>query len=129
MATTPPTKAYKLRFDNRRGYLYAYVEGHVDSFEISKQYWMEIADECRKFDCSRVLVEEDIPEAISMGDAYELATEIPTLGFSRVKIAFVDRHADQVELNQFAELVATNRGIHGRFFTEFDEAEKWLLED
>ncbi len=129
MATTPPTKAYKLRFENRPGYLYAYVEGSKDSFEISKQYWMEVAAECRRTDCSRVLVEEDIPEAISMGEAYELATEIPTLGFSRIKIAFVDRYADQVELNQFAELVATNRGVNGRFFTQFDEAENWLLED
>ncbi len=129
MERTPPAKAYKIKFEHRPGYLYAYIEGKKDRFEISRQYWLEIAAECKKVACTRVLVEEDIPEAVSMGDAYELATEIPTLGFSKVKVSFVDRYADQVELNQFAELVATNRGLNGRFFTEFSEAEKWLLAD
>jgi hypothetical protein len=76
-----------------------------------------------------VLVEEDIPEAISISEAFELASQIPELGFSRIKIAFVDRYADQAELNEFAEIVATNRGAFGRFFIDLAEAEDWLLKD
>jgi len=41
------SKLYKLEFDERTDYLYAYVSGDKDNIEISTQYWREIADECR----------------------------------------------------------------------------------
>jgi hypothetical protein len=46
---------------------------------------------------------------------YRIAAELPEhlLG---IAIAFVDRHADQAELNSFGELVAQNRGVSGRYF-------------
>jgi hypothetical protein len=49
------------------------------------------------------------------------------MGFSDKKIAFVDRIADQAELNSFGELVAVNRGLNVKIFKSVDEAEKWLL--
>lgn len=121
-------KPYDIRFEHRAEYLYAYVSGEKDSVEISAQYWSEIAEECRKNNCQKILVEEDIPEAIaSVFEIYQFASELPRLGFAGIYIAFVDRYIEQNELNEFVELIAGNRGLKGRLFNDVNEAEKWLL--
>ncbi len=121
-------KPYDIRFENRAEYLYAYVSGDQDSVEISTRYWNEIAAECRKNNYKKVLVEEDIPEAVaSVFELYQFAAELPKLGFAGIYIAFVDRYIEQNELNEFVELVASNRGLKGRVFNDVTEAEKWLL--
>lgn len=49
------------------------------------------------------------------------------MGFFGIRIAFVDRYIEQMDLNRFGELVAINRGIYGKIFNKFTEAENWLL--
>ena len=51
-------KPYELSFEYRPEYLYAYVTGEEDSYEISKQFWLEIAAECKRSDVKKVLIEE-----------------------------------------------------------------------
>jgi hypothetical protein len=123
------SKPYELTLEYRPKYLYAFVRGEKDSYEISRQYWQEIADECNKSGIRKVLIEEDIKENISMSDMYRFASEIPELGFHGVRVAFVDRQESQHQLNQFGETVATNRGLVSRVFNNFAEAEKWLLSE
>lgn len=113
----------------RSRYLYAYVSGEHDSYEISRSYWQEVSDECARQKAARVLIEEDIREAVSMGEMYRLASEIPELGFFGIRIAFVDRYVEHQDLNQFGELVAVNRGLYGRLFNDIETAEKWLLSE
>lgn len=121
-------KLYDIRFEHRAEYLYAYVTGEEDNVEISTQYWTEIGEECRQNNYQKVLVEEDIKEAIaSVFELYQFAAELPKYGFAGIYIAFVDRYIEQNELNKFVELVATNRGLKGRVFNDVTEAEKWLL--
>jgi hypothetical protein len=122
-------KPYRISFENRSGYLYVYVSGEHDSYEISRRYWQEVADQCARLKAAKVLIEEDIPEVISMGEMYQLASEIPELGFFGIRIAFVDRYIEHQDLNQFGELVAVNRGLHGKIFNDLDAAEKWLLSE
>ena len=128
---TPPdsSKPYKLTFERRPQYLYAFVTAERDSYEISRQYWQEIADECKKSGIKKVLIEEDIAENISMPDMYKFCSEIPQLGFFGIRVAFFDRQPDQQQLNQFGETVATNRGLFSRVFNNFAAAEKWLLSE
>ena len=121
------SKLYKLKFEERKDYLYAHVSGDRDSLDISKQYWSEIADECQRIKYSKVLIVEDIRETVSMTEMYEICTEIPYMGFIGIKIAFVDKHIEQRALNEFGGLVATNRGVNGKLFDTVEEAEKWLL--
>lgn len=123
------SKLYKLTFEYRPEYLYAFVTGEKDSYEISKQYWQEIADECKNSGIKKVLIEEDIEENVSMSDMYQFCAEIPQLGFFGIRVAFVDRRQDQQQLNQFGETVATNRGLLSRVFNNFEDGEKWLLSE
>jgi len=120
---------YTLVFEYRPEYLYAFVTGEKDSYEISKRYWQEIADECKKAGFKKVLIEEDIAENVSMSDMYQFCAEIPQLGFFGIRVAFVDRKQDQQQLNQFGETVATNRGLLSRVFNNFEAGEKWLLSE
>ncbi|MDQ3798699.1 MAG: hypothetical protein M3384_04555 [Acidobacteriota bacterium] len=123
------SKAYRISFEHRPEYLYAYVGGEHDSLEISLGFWRDVAAECERAQARKVLIEEDIKEGVSLVEMYQIAAEIPQMGFADVLIAFVDRYLEQKDLNEFGELVATNRGIRGKSFNDFHEAEKWLLEN
>ena len=125
MADAAP-KPYQISFEQRPDYLYVYVEGEHDSYSISHAYWSEISLECERVKASRVMVEENLTESGSVVEMYQIASEIPGM-FSGVAIAFVDRHADQAELNEFGELVAVNRGVTGKFFVDAEDAKEWLL--
>jgi hypothetical protein len=120
-------KPYQITFEHRSQYLYVYVSGEHDSYEISRRYWLEVADECGKTRYKRVLIEEDIEETVSITEVFQLASELPQMGFQGVRVAFYDRFAEHQESNEFGELVATNRGLVGRTFNKFEEAENWLL--
>jgi hypothetical protein len=49
------------------------------------------------------------------------------MGFGAVYVAFVDRYLDQNEINEFAELVAVNRGLNGKIFNDVTLAIEWLM--
>ena len=121
-------KPYQITFEHRSQYLYIYVSGEHDSYEISRRYWLEVADECGKTGYKKVLIEEDIEETVSLAEVYQLASELPQMGFQGVRVAFYDRFAEHADLNQFGELVATNRGLLARVFNNLEEAENWLLD-
>ncbi len=127
MSSSHETKPYRLTFNPKPQYLHVHVESNTDSYELSIRFWNEIAAECKQNKWKKVLVEEDIPEDISVAEAFELASELPQIGFFGVKIAFVDHYIEQEEMNKFSEMVAVNRGLNAKIFTNTNEAEKWLL--
>ncbi len=120
-------KRYRITFEPRDGYLYAYVEGEHDSYEISKAYWLEVVAEVNRTGAKRVLIDENIVESASVAEVFRLASELPTFGFGAAYVAFVDRYLDQNEINEFAELVAVNRGLNGKIFNDERLAIEWLM--
>lgn len=127
MTDTELPKPYDLTLEVRDKYLYAYVAGEHDTFEICFAYWSEIAQKLAEVDLDRVLIVEDIAEESPMVDVYELASRLVDIGFRGVTVAFVDRYASHQELNDFGVLVGSNRGLIGQAFSDEAEAEKWLL--
>ena len=127
MNATDPLKPYQLTFEVRGTYLYAYVFGEQDSFEISAAYWREIGDKLGELGINKVLIVEDLAGASPLADVYNVSAQIVDMGFRGKVVAFVDRHSDHQELNEFGELVGTNRGLIGRTFLDEAEAERWLL--
>jgi hypothetical protein len=120
-------KPYRLTFEQRPTYLHAFVEGEDDSYEISRQYWQEIADECKARKFKKVLIVEDIEGNGTIAEAYQLCSEFAQMGYTEIKVAFVERHAEHNEENLFGELVAVNRGINAKVFNDEADAEKWLM--
>ena len=127
MKTENPTKSYRLTFEVRDDYGYAYVTGEHDTYEICAAYWAEIGQKLAENNLKKVMIVEDIAEESPLADVYHLAAEIPDLGYRGVKIAFVDRYSNHKDLNDFGVLVGSNRGLIGQAFNEESEAEKWLL--
>lgn len=126
---SPLEKPYSLTFEDRPGYLYAYVEGVEDSYRISNAYWREISGEIAARRIGKVLIDENITGNGTIADAFQFASEIPNMGFGRTRIAFVDRHLEQDDVNRFGELVALNRGVNCKVFNAIDEAVVWLVQE
>jgi hypothetical protein len=120
-------KPYTVTFKHCDGYLYAYAQGKEDSYEISVGYWTDIAMYCKENGFSKVIVEEDFETDTSIIDKYELMSHGHDVGLTGVKIAFVDRHSEQMKSNQFGETAALNRGLIVKVFSNIKEAEAWLL--
>lgn len=118
--------SYSIKFEEREEYLYAYIEGQ-DSLEASLECWQKIADRTDEKNYKKLLVEENLEGQLGDIDMFAFATQLTKMGLIDVKIAFVDQKADHNEGNEFAELVATNRGIKGKIFIDIDKAQKWLL--
>lgn len=126
MAEAGSEKLYSLTFEHRPQYLYAYVVGEKDNYEISRQFWQEIADHLKQTDYDRVLIEENIEESASLMDVFRLVSEIVSMGFSGIRVAFHDRKIEHNELNEFGALVASNRGLNARVFNDGELAERWI---
>jgi hypothetical protein len=130
MTTSSDGKPYSITFELRSDYLYAYVKGDSDSYDISHAYWTEVSEECAKRGVRKLLVDEDLAEPMpSMSEIFQGAAERSFMGLSGLKIAFVDRHPEQHQQNLFGELVATNRGLFCKVFESLDEGEDWLVSE
>jgi hypothetical protein len=120
-------KSCVIRFEHHSGYLYANAHAEKDSYEISLDFWTEIARRCKENGFSKVLAEEDFGTDNSTSDMYELVSQGHQIGLTGLKIAFVDRHLAQMNNNLFGETVARNRGLIAKVFANINEAEEWLL--
>jgi hypothetical protein len=118
---------YKLEFKHYPEYLHVLVGEGIDSLEISTKYWIEILDECEKKGISRVLIDEDLEGSLSSNESYQLSVMLADTKLKDILIAFVDRHREHNESNQFSELIYTNRGGRCKLFGEIEDARQWLL--
>lgn len=118
--------AYTIKFEERNGYLYAFVSGERDSVSVSLCFAKEIVAECKVRKLKKVLVEEDFKTQLSITELFQVASEYPSIAGS-IQVAFIDRQFDQHSRNMFGLTVAVNRGLHARIFQDVKEAEEWLL--
>ena len=120
------TDSYKLDFEHRDEYLYAFVGEGTDSLSVSKDFWLKILTEAQKQRYRKVLIEEDLNGMIAFTELYELAVWLSNLQFENILVGFVDRHPEHQEQNKFGELIATNRGFRVGVFDSIEQAEKYL---
>lgn len=127
MKPVSSTGDYQLSFEERISYLYAYVRGEQASLEIARDYWNRIAKRALSLKVKKVLVVEDISEAITISEVHQLVTELSELPVKDIFVAFVDQFAQHKSINEFGMLVGGNRGLEVKGFESTDDAEKWLL--
>lgn len=127
MKPVSSTGDYQLSFEERISYLYAYVRGENASLEIARDYWNRIAKRALSLKVKKVLVVEDISEAITISEVHQLVTELSELPVKDIFVAFVDQFAQHKSINEFGMLVGGNRGLEVKGFESTDDAEKWLL--
>lgn len=122
-------KPFTINYEEYPGYLYALVHGEKYDYEILSRYLREVAEECGKRNFSRVLIEENISATASEADVFRIASELPQLGYSKIRMAFIDRFSDQDALNEFGQQIAVKSGVDVKIFGNQTDAHKWLSED
>lgn len=103
---------------------------HGEGFEITtesmNELWPFLSEQCEKFGCSRVLAEGPAPRRdLDTVDAFQsgvrAAETVPSLWLA---ICFQGYEPD--ELSELFQHSARNRGVHVKFFSNTEQALKWL---
>ena len=127
MNYTESRPGFSLHFEQRTEYLYTRIDGSGIDYDEQKECWKLIAEEFNRSSSFRLLVEQRSDQTLDISDAFQLSSEIAEMGFEDCKSAYVDSNEKNIEVNEFAEVVAINRGFNGRTFTNIEDAEAWLL--
>ncbi len=126
MGNEPEATPYTIVFEDYPNFLYALVHGEQYGYEVLSGFLREIAQECKKRGFSQVLIEENISATASQEDVFRIASELPDLGFSDIRMAYIDRFLDQKELNEFGQEVAVDHGVDVQIFKDIESANEWL---
>lgn len=117
---------YRISFEHHPGYLHAIVTGS-NSAENVIAYLSDIIDECRRIECYRVLIDEQLEgPRLEANDVFQIASTgaIKSLGVFQA-VAYVDPQMG--DMADFAETVAINRGMPVKTFTSVEQARDWLM--
>ena len=120
--------SYTLTAELKPQYLHVTVQGK-NSSENVLSYLTEMQRKCAELDVSHVLLEENL-QGPSLGtvDVFEIIKEVSVRAFPYgIRLAYVDTNPEHdMKMMQFAEHVASNRGISVKIFCNIGDAEKWL---
>jgi hypothetical protein len=126
MSQDVDAKQYTVVFENYPSYLYALVHGEQYGYDVLSGFLREIAEECKRRGFVQVLIEENISATASREDVFRIASELPDLGFSDIRMAYIDRFLEQKELNEFGQDVAVDHGVDVQIFRDLESANEWL---
>lgn len=119
-------ESYTIEFEDRGKYLFAHIRGQRGTLEIATAYWTEIAQKTIASGLKNLLVIEEIPEMISIGEVHQLVSSLANLPVKDVRLAFVDLYPEHSSLNDFGILVGENRGFCIKSFETEEAASAWL---
>ena len=120
-----PEKQYALETENRGTYLYAIVGGLRVTPEIALSYWNEIIEECNELGISKILLEHNFVEMISVEGMLEVIGPLSHLLDGR-SFAFIDRYG-HYEIPEAAKTIFRGKNVKMQLFKYVHKAERWLL--
>lgn len=107
--------------------LHAWVTGVNGSLETTLAYWRTIAEEVRRLQPRGLLVVDDMEgEPPPPGQLLEFVQAMQGQGMEAVRIAYVERHTDQLAQVEYAGLLANEHGFDARVFADEGAAALWL---
>jgi len=117
----------EITLEVREGYLYARL---VPGFEINPErmnrLWQAVGDACLKSGMRRVLTEGTVSgRRMTTMDSFENAAAAARLVPGLAMACFVQGHVSD-EQTEFFKIAAMNRGVRVEFFSNRDEALRWL---
>jgi len=118
------TKFYDIEMDNRDGYLYVVVGGLRVTPEIALDYWHEIIAECEMTGSSKILLEHNFVEMISMEDMLKVIGPVTDLLQGR-ELAFYDRQG-HFDIPEAGKKIMRSHDVKMQIFNNVQEAERWL---
>jgi hypothetical protein len=118
-------KTYSLETENRGTYLYAIVGGLKVTPAIALGYWQEIISECDELGLSKILLEHNFVEMISMHEMLQVIGPVADMLKGRM-FAFVERYG-HYDIPEAGKAILRGLNVKMQIFTDVEEAEKWLL--
>jgi hypothetical protein len=117
----------KIRIEKHEDYLVAKFSSGANLQEIGQRF-EALAERCRKEKKHKLLIDVTaIKAAPTFSDRYRAGESAVVFAEFGIKIALVGI-TELIDPRRLGELVAQNRGVDGRVFTDLVAAEKWLLE-
>jgi hypothetical protein len=117
----------QFQIEEMPGHLAAKFTGAGKAEEVWRRYEL-IAERCKRANKNKLLL--DFTEAYveaSLADKYILGEQAQIFSrYNVIKAAAVAR-PEQVDPERFGEMVARNRLVNGRVFTNVEDALEWLL--
>jgi hypothetical protein len=122
----------ELQIEEIPGYLAAtFISsgGLIDS-RVAEAVWRQfdlVADHCNRTKNDKVLIDTTRADGkVSFVERFLLGEKTRVFAFHGIKVAFVDR-PERIDPQKFGELVARNRGVDIRIFSDLQAAKEWLL--
>jgi hypothetical protein len=117
----------KIKIKKKAEYLVANFSGEARLQEIGQRF-EALAVGCRKEKKQRLLIDVTAMKAApTFSDRYRAGESAVVFAEFGIKIAMVGV-TELMDPRRLGELVAQNRGVDGRVFTDLAAAEEWLLE-
>src|SRR6476619_910373 len=118
-------KNYSIETQLNGSYLHVTVSGERLTPQIALDYWHEIIDECECKSCSKILLEHNFVEMISMVEMLEIIGPVGEMLKGRM-LAFYDRfgHYDTPEAGK---MILRSHDVKMQIFRNLEAAESWLL--
>ena len=117
-------KDYSIEIEKHEGYLHVAVGGLKVTPEVALGYWREIIDECEKENCSKILLEHNFVEMISMSEMLKVIGPVSDLLKGKL-FAFVDRYG-HYDVPEAGKAILRGHDVKMQIFHDVDEAGRWL---
>ena len=104
--------------------LHAVVGGLRLTPEIVLDYWHDIIGECESSGCSKIRLEHNFVEMISMPEMLEIIGPVADLLQGRM-LAFYDRYGHYAT-PEAGKMILRSHDVKMQIFQDLHEAEKWL---
>jgi hypothetical protein len=116
---------YSIEIENHDPYLHVAVGGLKLTPEIALAYWHEIIDQCESQNCSKILLEHNFVEMISMPEMLEIIGPVAQMLNGRM-LAFYDRYG-HYDTPEAGKKILRSHDVKMQIFHDLKEAERWLL--
>jgi len=116
---------YQLEFDDRGEFIHVTVSGKRVTRDIALAYWRDIIDKCESAGCSKILLDHNFEEMISMQEMVEVIGPVGEMLQGRL-LAFYDRFG-HYDIPEAGKMILRSHNVKMQIFHDIHEAERWLL--
>jgi len=125
VAVTDDEKPYSIEMEDRGEYLHVIVGGLRVTPQIALAYWHEIIDKCDELACSKILLDHNFEEMISMQEMLLVIGPVGEMLQGRI-MAFYDRFG-HYDIPEAGKMILRSHNVKMQIFHDIHEAERWLL--
>ena len=118
-------RAYSIEKEDHDEFIHFIVSGKRVTREIALAYWKDIISECDRSNCSKILLDHNFEEMISMQEMLEIIGPVGDLLQGRI-MAFYDRFG-HYDIPEAGKMILRSHQVKMQIFHDLSEAEKWLL--